>query len=401
MAGEFPVQQLDVRQRGFRDLTPVSVVLTLIRQLPSLTKSEQIPIQDACERISAEAIHAPLNVPSYRRAAMDGFAVAESPIHSAEIVGLAKANQPYCGDLQAGQAVRIMTGSPVPDQATTVYPIEVCEVNGAMVRFQQQLPHGKNIIRFGEDVQQGQIIIPANHRLRPADLGLLASLGMCSVSVLKRPTVRVIITGSEVLPVGQQPSGFQIVDSNSIMLNAMISRDGGEPSAPIYLPDDPTQLHAQFSQLPDDLILVVGGTSVGTDDHAPNVLRQRAVQMIHGIHMKPGMPTAVGLLPDQRVVMLLPGNPVACFFAYELLVRELIQHLTRQPQRWPYRRVDVPLSVEIQPQKGRVDFLPAILTQESATLLPGGGAASLSRITRANGFIIIHENGDRSIFAMD
>lgn len=386
----------DVRMRGFGKLTPVRDVLSHIGNFGGPCEAEMIPIQDAGGRVLAKSVVSPINVPSHRRAAMDGYAVAAAELPGGfSIIGEAKPGQPFAEPLQAGQAVRVMTGAPVPDGADVVVPVERCEATAVAVNIPLRYSAGKHVIAVGEDVAEGEEVLRRLRALRPQDVGLLSSLGIASASVVAKPRVKLLITGGELLPPGSPPSGFHIADSNSVMLRAFVERDGGVVTATVRVPDDPDRLRAEMTGGEWDLLLVSGGTSVGVDDHAPNVLRELAAWFFHGLAMRPGMPAGYGVFPNGRIVYLLPGNPVACLFAYDLLARVSLRRLAGLPTDWPYQTISLPLTSAIESKAGRVDYVRVIVAFEHADLVPRSGAANLSSAVRADGFFIIEADVER------
>ncbi len=387
----------DVRMRGFDTLTPVARVLELINGLSGRRREELVGLSAAGGRALAQFVVATTDVPHFRRAAMDGYAarLADLP-GNLLLAGEARAGRMFADRLLVGQVVRVMTGAPVPDEADVVIPVEQATVKGNTVRIRVVPPAGKHVIGVGEDVAAGQHVFSSGRRLRPQDVGLLSSLGIPEVAVFAKPRVKIVTTGGELLPAGTPPTGFQIPDSNSVMLRAFAERDGGTVTA-VHVPDDPARIRAEVTADDYDVLLTTGGTSVGVDDHTPPVVRSLATTFVHGVDMKPGMPTGFGILPDGRAVFLLPGNPVGCLFAYDLLARVLIQRLAGRPPVWPYPMADLTLSEPIISKAGRVDYVRVRmdLTDRKAIPFVSGGAANLSGPVAADGFIIVDAAVDR------
>ena len=236
----------DVRMRGFRDRAEVDAVLRLLDARTAPLPGEPVPLRDAAGRVLAAPVVAAVDVPGFARAAMDGFAVRAEDTFGADaynplplaLVGEALPAQPFAGTVGPGQAVRIMTGAPIPAGADAVLMAEVArEEPGGRVLAREPVSPGRHVGRVGEDVAKGREVLPAGRRLRPQDVGLLASIGVRTVAVVRRPRVAVLVTGDELLPPGAVPEGFRIVDSNSPMLAALVARDGGECRPVRYLPD--------------------------------------------------------------------------------------------------------------------------------------------------------------------
>jgi hypothetical protein len=269
----------DVRMRGFRDRVHVETVIGMVDDHSPPLPAETVPLTEAFGRVLASPLCAEVAVPGFNRAAMDGYAVraeetfgatAYNPL-SLTVVGQVLPGQPFAGVVESGQAVRIMTGAPMPDGADAVVPAEYAQEVGSIVRITEAVPPARHVSRVGEDIAPGRQLFAAGRVLRPQDLGLLASVGIGTVPVVRRPTVAVIITGDELLPPGSKPSGYQIVDSNSPMLAALVQRDGGQVRLLPIVPDQPEALRQamQTASAEADVLLISGGSSVGREDHAP------------------------------------------------------------------------------------------------------------------------------------
>jgi molybdopterin molybdotransferase len=231
------------------------------------------------------------------------------------------------------------------------------------------------------------VVQPAGRVLRPQDIGVLSSIGVGEVSVIRRPRVRIMITGNELLPAGTSPEGFRIADANGPMLAALVSRDGGEPISSDIIPDNPEAIRNALLQ-PADVVLVSGGSSVGQEDFVPKLLAEHGELAVHGIAMRPSSPTGMGRL-DGRLVFLLPGNPVSCLCAYDFFAGRAIRAWGGRSRDWPYRRVRVRLSRKLVSTVGRVDYARVIVRGDEAEPLAVSGASILSSTTRADGFVIV------------
>jgi molybdopterin molybdotransferase len=241
--------------------------------------------------------------------------------------------------------------------------------------------------QIGEDVRAGNVVVRAGRVLRPQDIGILSSLGLGSVPVIRRPRVRIVITGNELLPMGTPPSGFQIADANGPMLAALVERDGGAPIVGPIVPDDRDTILAALRD-EADVTLVSGGSSVGQEDHVPTLLAEHGELAIHGIAMRPSSPTGMGRL-DGRLVFLLPGNPVSCLCAYDFFAGRAIRALGGRSRDWPYRRLRARLSRKLVSEVGRVDYARVQVEETRAEPVAIGGASVLSSVTRADGFVIV------------
>jgi molybdopterin molybdotransferase len=223
--------------------------------------------------------------------------------------------------------------------------------------------------------------------LRPQDLGVLSSAGVSDVRVIRKPRVRLVVTGNELLPTGSRPHGSRIVDANGPMLAALVERDGGVVDFPGLVPDEHDAildaLHATA-----DVVIVSGGSSVGIEDLAPTLVAQNGTLAVHGIAMRPSSPTGIGLVGD-RLVFLLPGNPVSCLCAYDFFAGRAIRALGGRTKTWPYRSIRAPLTRKLSSQIGRLDYARVRVIDGAVEPLAISGASVLSSTTRADGFVIV------------
>ena len=386
----------DVRMRGFVERVDVEVVDAFLSDHVARLQGEGVALLDCLGRVLSEDIVSAVDVPGFRRSAMDGYALRGEESFGAsaydvarlKVVGLSLPGAPYTGALAKGEAVRIMTGAPIPDAADAVVKAEVCEEVDGVVSIAEATPPKKNVGAVGEDIQRGQPILFAGRRLRPQDVGLLSSIGCASVPCIRRPRIRLVVTGDELLAAGSTPSGSQIVDSNSVVLRGLVARDGGESLPFEILPDVPDEIRSAMADDQADVILVSGGTSVGQEDHAPRLLSELGRLDFHGISMRPSSPTGIGRI-DSRLVFLLPGNPVSCLAAYEFFAGPTIRALGGRSRRWPHRRVLVPLARKIASEIGRTDYVRVAIEDGRASPLATSGASILSSTVRATGAVIV------------
>ena len=389
----------DVRMKGFTHRATVADALALIHARVSPLPAERCALPRLADRILAESIASPVDLPGFPRSAMDGYAI-RSPVQSEQpltIIGQAFPGRPFLGEVLPGQAVRIMTGAPIPAGADGVVPVEQTqqrEGSPSTVQVKEAVPPGKHCIRVGEDVTAGQPLFAAGRRLRPQDLGLLAAVGLAEVAVVRQPGVALCITGEELLPPGSTPSGFSIIDCNSPMLTALIERDGGKVTELHRVPDQPDALRRAVAESTADLLLITGGTSVGSEDYAPAIIAELGELPIHGIALRPAAPTGIGFLPENRPVILLPGNPVSCLCAYDLFAGRALRQLGGRDPDWPYPQQSAILRQEIVSVVGRVDYLRVI--ESAGEVEPiRAGASNLSSTVFASGFLLVPAEQER------
>ena len=231
--------------------------------------------------------------------------------------------------------------------------------------------------------------------LRPQDVGVLSSIGVAQVTVVRRPRVNIIATGNELLPPGTRPSGYRVADANSPMLAALVERDGGQPSFVRCVADEPQQILAALSE-EADVVLVSGGSSVGQEDYVPSLLAEHGELAIHGVAMRPSSPVGMGTLGG-RLVFLLPGNPVSCLCAYDFFAGRALRVLGGRNRDWPYDRKRAVLSRKIVSVVGRVDYARVQVVGGRVEPLAISGASMLTSTTRADGFVIV--KGDSEGYA--
>jgi molybdopterin molybdotransferase len=391
----------DVRMRGFRQRADVPDVIRLIDERVGALPPDAVDLFEAAGRILARDATSAVDVPAFRRSAMDGYAVIAEETFGATpddprplaIAGESFPAAPAGVVVAAGQCVRIMTGAPLPDGADAVVPVEETERDGDTARIRTAVTPGKNVGQVGEDVAKGAVVLRAGRRLRPQDVGLLASLGYSRVSVTRRPVVALVVTGNEILPAGSQPDGHRIVDSNTPMLHALVKRDGGELRTGPILPDDRERLQEALLACAEqaDIVLVSGGTSVGQEDHAPMILREAGELPVHGVAMRPSSPAGVGFLRG-KPVFLLPGNPVSALCAYDFFAGRAVRAMAGLQRGWPHVALSMPLARKIASALGRTDYVRVRIEERKVVPLAIRGASILSSTVRASGFVIVEKD---------
>jgi molybdopterin molybdotransferase len=390
----------DVRMRGFYDRAEVGAVTALIEARVRRLGAEQVHLRSAAGQVLAEEVLADVAVPGFDRAAMDGYALRGGETFGADgynplefaVMGQSLPARPWEGQVGPGQAVRIMTGAPLPDGTDAVLQAEAAEEipgeGATRLLVREPVPPGRHVGRRGEDVEIGTKVFAAGRVLRPQDVGVLASLGVCPVTVVCQPSVLILVTGDELLPCGSRPEGYRIVDSNSVMLEALARRDGGVVRATRLLPDRRQAVRDAMSEADADVLLISGGSSVGQEDHAPQVLAEVGERSVHGVALRPASPTGMGFLRG-RPVFLLPGNPVSCLCAYDLFAGLAVRILGGRPKRMPYAQRSLPLARKIASALGRVDYVRVRVAGGAVEPLAASGASVLSSTTRADGFVLV------------
>lgn len=398
----------DVSMCGFERRTSVPDALGVLEHHAHALGAERVPVTEAAGRVAAKSLIATVDVPHFPRAMMDGYAVvAESTFGATE---QAPHELVVSGEVRAGRdvhhlrvttesVVRVTTGSEVPPGADAVLMAEDTRPlasRGGTERIGITAPvaPSKHIGQVGEDIRQGDALIQRGRHLRPQDAGVLASAGVAQVDVVMRPRVHLLITGDELLPPGEAPRGSQIADSNSVVLRALVERDGGLIHETQHVQDDFAATRQALEASGGDVILVSGGSSVGPEDHAPKVLDAIGTVLVHGVAMRPSSPAGFGFLSianQKRLVFLLPGNPVSCLCAYEFFAGPVIRVLGGRDWGWPHPQKSMPAASKFVSVLGRTDYTRVTVDERGATPLMTSGASILSSTTRADGFVIVPE----------
>lgn len=382
--------------RGFPARTLVETAVRWIDEHVRPLVAEVVPLAELHGRVLAGDVRSTMNVPPFDRSAMDGYAV-----RAAETVGASEYNplgltvrgealpgRPYSGTVEPGTAVRIMTGAPMPGGADAVVPAEFATERSGTVELTMPLAPGKHIGRCAEDVREGSVLFAAGRRLRAQDVGLLASVGIDRASVVRRPRVRIIVTGDELASPGEPKGPYQIYDANSSMLQGLLIRDGAALETLRKIRDDRASIRETMLAPGADVLLISGGSSVGAEDHAPGLLAEAGELAVHGVAMRPSSPAGFGRI-GATLVFLLPGNPVSCLCAYDFFAGRALRLLGGRAAEWPHRILRATLSRKIASAVGRVDYCRVRINGAEAEPLALSGASILSSTTRADGFVIV------------
>ena len=395
-------EPVDVRMRGFEHRHTVAASLAWLDAQLQPLGSEFVPLAEAAGRVLASPVVSGIDVPGFDRATMDGYAVVAAGTDGAApysplpftVIGDAMPGQPFTGTVTAGQAVRVMTGAPLPRGADAVLPAEWVEVDAASggITALAAVSPDKHVGRRGEDIVTGTTLLAPGRILRPQDVGVLSSIGEPHVEVVRQPRVRLVVTGNELLPAGSHPEGVRIADANGPMLSALVARDGGIVDFPGILRDDAGEIAAAL-HADADIVIVSGGSSVGVEDLAPSLVARDGELAIHGIAMRPSSPTGLGRI-GHRLVFLLPGNPVSSLCAYDFFAGRAIRALGGRPVEWPYRMVRGRLARKISSPIGRLDYARVTVADAVVEPLAVAGASLLSSTTRADGFVIVDDDSE-------
>ena len=370
----------------------------LLGQLTPLAEQETVDLAGALDRVLAQSINAPINVPGGDNSAMDGYALrAQDSSSRLQLIGESLAGHPFSGAIQPGQCVRIMTGALIPAGADTVVMQEKVQVDGDGILLAEPSPAGDNIRRAGEDIALGSQVLEAGHRINALDIGLLASLGLAQLPVVRNIRVALLTTGDELLPPGATPETGKIYDSNRPLLRALLQRLPVELIDFGVIADNPEALRKAFARAMTlaDVVISTGGVSVGDADYTKTILAELGKISFWKIAMKPGKPFAFGTLGDANQqdkcwFFGLPGNPVSTAVTYHQLVIPALRLLSGEvPQSTDAQTAIASQALKKQP--GRTDFQRGIYRHANGvnTVVSAGLQSSgvLSAMSKANCYI--------------
>ncbi len=385
-------------------------VLALYSRFPPVGL-EEVELAAAGGRVLGEAVTAPEAVPSFLRAAMDGYAVRAADTFGAgvgapqylEIKGEVPMGRAPVRGLEPGEALRVPTGGMLPAGADATVMVEyTAEHPDGTLEVRKPVAPGENVLQPGEDVRQGEVLFPAGSRLRPQEIGLLAALGITHLTTYQKPRVAVLSSGDEVVPLEQQPAPGQVRDCNAYLTAAQVKEWGGLPILKGIIPDDFTALRKTLATTLSeaDLILISGGSSVGTRDLTLTAIKSLpgAEILAHGVAIRPGKPTILASLRKKggkggKPLLGLPGHPASAAVVMEVLGRPLINRLAglKSPPSWG-GSVTALLSRNLAGASGREDYVRVRLRRETDTLWADpvlGPSGLLSPMVKSDGLVMI------------
>ncbi|HET8609940.1 MAG TPA: gephyrin-like molybdotransferase Glp [Burkholderiales bacterium] len=380
---------------------PVAAAREFIaRFLTPVTAIERVHLRAALGRVLAAEVISPLDVPAHDNSAMDGYAIRFTDLNAEgettlKLAGSAFAGVPFHGALNAGECVRIMTGAVVPTGADTIVMQEHVKAEDDRVTIGTGHRKGQNLRHAGEDLKTGQAVLQRGHLMRPADIGLIASLGVAEVSVLRRLRVAFFSTGDELRSIGTPLAEGQIYDSNRYTLYGMLTRLGCDVIDMGVVRDDPALLEQAFrdAAATADVVITSGGVSVGEADFVKDLLERLGEVVFWKVAMKPGRPLAYGRIGDAHFFGL-PGNPVSVMVTFYQFVREALLKLMGCDPVPPVPSFKAACTTPLKKAPGRTEFQRGILSQGadgSWTVRVTGeqGSGILRSMSEANCFIIL------------
>jgi molybdopterin molybdotransferase len=378
-------------EKLFRSLVDLDTArMTFFDTIQPIKSIESIPIENAESRVLASEVIAECDVPHYRRAAMDGYAV-----NAADTLG-ASTSSPIVftlteKDVTSDTCQRVHTGSAMPPGADAVVMLEDTRSMGGVVEVMAQVHPEKHVGGIGEDVAAGERLFSVGHQLRPWDLAVLASTGIVDVEVFHRPMVAIIPTGEEVVQRGAPLEPGQVWETNSLMTASFVKKMGGIPRISKIVTDDPQLIEQSILAGSDaDMTIISGGTSVGERDHVPAAIEALGELLVHGVAISPGKPTALGVV-NNRPVLCMPGYPVAGLIALLVFGKEAIRILGHFPDH-PPTVIRLPLKEKITSRQGYHTFVRVQIRQGEVESLMASGAGILSSVARADGYVVVPPN---------
>ncbi len=399
----------DVRMKGFKERIDVETALKLFFEKADLKKleSEEVSLWEAYERVLAEDIIAEVDIPHFNRSAVDGYAVRSMDTFGASktnpillrVVGEVEIGDKPSVKVGKGEAVRVATGAPLPEGCDAVVMIEyTSKLDDTTVEIYKAATPGGNVSRIGEDVKAGELILKKGTILQPQDVGMLAALGKTRIKVVRKPRVAVLSTGNELIEPGNKPDVGQIVDVNRFTIASAVKEIGGEVVDLGISRDDTGELESKLKEglASADMVIVSGGTSVGARDLLPEVVNRMGEVIVHGVSMKPGMPTALAVV-NGKPVILLPGFPVAALIAFYTFVPRILQRMMGiEVVRQKWNVVKAKVTRRIPSNAGVRTFTRVVVKEVDgeyvAEPLRTSGSGVLSSMIKANGLIVIPED---------
>jgi len=374
--------------------------------------TERVFLRQAYRRVLAADVVAPEDLPEFDKSTVDGYAVRAADTAAAaasggrpaslKIVGEVEMGRPPEFAIRPGEAARIPTGGMLPEGADAVIMLEdtLLRERSAVEATRRSAP-GENVIRRAEDVSRGAVVLRRGTRLRPQDVGLLAGIGVVEVEVFLQPRVAVLATGDEIIPPDRRPTTGEVRDINTYTISALVQQEGGIPHVYEIVPDDRSRLLGalEAARAASDLVLVSGGSSVGQKDAvawAINAMGSPGV-IVHGVNIKPGKPTILGVV-DGTPVVGLPGHPVSGMVIFDVFVRDVLRGLAgRTPPRDLGRIVRARMGRRVPSAGGREDHVRVFLEERDGALwaIPQlGKSGIITTMTRADGLVVVPPERD-------
>ena len=390
-----------MKLKGFQKLTFIDQALQTWFNALQIGKpnSVEVPLRDALDRVLAEDLIAHEALPRFDKSAMDGYAV-----NSIDLVG-ATQSKPVVLQLtqseqvNAKEAKQVWTGNPIPKGADAVVMLEDTQKRAGQLEVWGQLAPWTNVSKIGEDIKNGDLLVKAGTRLNPYHLGLAAALGHINLKVSVKPKIAIIATGNEIVEVGTERASNQIYDSNKTMVASLCHELGAETTDLGIAKDNTDEIADKIKAAlkTSEAVITTGGTSVGGLDLVPDAVNKlgKPGVIVHGVALRPAMPTGVGML-EGKPVLILSGNPVAAVIGFEVFGRPLICKLLGMTQTEQRPIIKAVLTRRITSALGRKTYVRVRVTLKNGDLfaepVSAKGSGSISTMTQSNGYLIVPEN---------
>jgi molybdopterin molybdotransferase len=387
-------------------LVPLEEALKEVLESVRVLEVETVSLERALGRVLAEDIRADTDKPLFDNSAMDGFAVRHEDIKGAteenprvlKVVGEFTAGTGETLRVVSGTAVKIYTGAPIPEGADTVVPVEFTQEKNGEVLIKRELKRGANIRTRGEDLKEGEVVIPKGTQIRPYEVGMIAWVNRPFVKVFRRPRVAILSTGDELLEIGEpQERPSQIRSSNHHMLYALVSSAGAEPHQIGIAPDDPEVLLRLLKTCRNyDIFITTGGVSMGEKDYVQHLVREAGIRVkFHKLKIKPAKPVLFGTYGEGGLFFGLPGNPVSCAVAFDLLVYPAIRSMMGSREVFK-RKVKAVLTEDFRRRDaGRREFARALVWSEGDRFFcrphPKQQSHMMSSLVESNAYMVVPE----------
>lgn len=388
------------RLKGFKKLTSIDDAMNRFSEELKLKPKDavQVPLELALGRVLAENVVAESDLPPFNRSAVDGYAVRAEDTFEASQFNPKQLKLTERDRVREKDARPTWTGNVLTSGADAVIMLEYTLKKQGCLEVLASVTPSENVSKRGEDVRKGEVAVEAGTRLKPQHLGLLAALGLTQVKVREKPRVAVLSTGNELVKLGEKPKPGQIIGVNQLVLSNMCRELGAEPLDLSIVKDDIEEISAKIQEGIEeaDLVVTTGGTSVGHADFVPAAVNRigKPGIIVHGVAMRPGMPTALAVLKG-KPILVLSGNPVAAMIGFEVFARPLILRLLGIEDE-PRVRVKAKLSRKVASVLGRRVFLRVRVYEDNgeffAVPVRIKGSGVLSTVTRANGYVAIPED---------
>jgi molybdopterin molybdotransferase len=375
----------------------------ILAEVEPVSSTETVPLTEGLGRVLGADVVSHIDVPAHTNSAMDGYALRGDDLlpdteTRLDVIGVAAAGRPFEGIIAAGQCVRILTGAPLPEGADTVVMQEQVTRDDDTATIRPGQAHGQHVRQAGEDIAAGEVALAAGVPLMPAELGMLASVGVTEVSVRRRPRVAFFSTGDELRGVGEPLEKGQIYDSNRYTIQGMLTRIGVEAIDMGVVRDNQSDVEEAFARAAEqaDAVVTSGGVSVGDADYVQVTLDKMGSVGFWKVAIKPGRPLAFGRIGD-ALFFGLPGNPVSAMVTFYQLVRPALRALAGMPDEGPPLTVTAVSSGALRKKPGRREFQRGVLTRNADGQLQvrragHQGSGVLSSMNAANCFIVLAED---------